>query len=191
MSSGPSRPITYSGVKLRRSASIQTITSPVLAATLAHNTLPLPVAVPASGSTSGTETTRAPAAAATWAVASVLRSSITTISSTRPQCRRVAIVCTIGPTVSASSRAGTHTETVAVAFSSQRRVRSNSLASKRRGRSRATRSTASMGGRVRSVTIGLRPGLVQPMRIPRRSRRSLPGACSPSATFGVQRSKVR
>ena len=88
--------------------------SPELASRPAHRALPLPHPTPCSAWMSSIATTRAPARAATAAVPSVLRSSTTSSSSTRPpgpvSCWRIAV--TSDPTVPASSRHGMHTDMV-------------------------------------------------------------------------------
>ena len=99
-----------------RSASSQQMRSPRHACSDFHSALPLPEPGPASGRTSASATTRAPAARATAAVASVEPSSMTTISSTsavRPAERELGpYLATMAPIVASSSRAGRHTEIV-------------------------------------------------------------------------------
>src|SRR5260370_1414794 len=81
-----------------------------------HGAVPLPDPGPGSGSAPDWESTGAPAARATAAVASVEPSSSTTISSTRPSpsgepgsTRRFRTSHTMLPIVAASLRAGRHT----------------------------------------------------------------------------------
>ena len=121
VSSGPSKPVTYDASNSWRSASMNTRTSPLVAARDRHITSPLPGRDGTLRSTSSRCTTRAPAALATSAVRSVDPESMTTTSSTS-QCGRRAerdeppssmtMDETIAPIVDSSSSAGRTTLTV-------------------------------------------------------------------------------
>src|SRR4051812_42118951 len=109
---GVSRRTTQSGSNGSRSASRSTRTSPRAAATPPQPAAPLPEDGQ-PGSRSAAYTTRAPAAAATSAVASVEPESTTTTSSTSPFATSTSTTQpTTAPTVSSSSSAGTTTDTV-------------------------------------------------------------------------------
>ena len=101
---------------------MNTITSPVVAASERHSTSPLPGRGSRWGTTSVRRTTRAPAAVATAIVRSVDPESTTTSSSTSGASPRVSgtIARTIAPTVSSSSSAGSTTETRRPAFAAIR-----------------------------------------------------------------------
>src|SRR5438128_8396451 len=116
-SSGAHSRSMYSPRKLRRSASIQQMMSPVQAYNDFHIALPLPDPAPASGSTDASLTTRAPAWLAISAVPSQEPSSSTTTSDTTS--RRTASR-TISPMVDASLRAGRHTDTLAETWADTR-----------------------------------------------------------------------
>ena len=144
VSSGPSRPTTKSGSKLRTSASHQTIE--VAAGRVERLPQRLALAVAVRRSRSGSRRPRrtvAPASAATCARCD--RSS----GRRRPAARPPAASAPSGavgwprrcrPTVSSSSRAGRHTEISRPAFSATRRAASNSPARKVRSMAAGTPS---------------------------------------------------
>src|SRR3954470_2934733 len=113
VNNGPNNPVTNVVEKSRRSESTNTTTSDDVAASERHNTSPLPSYGANCGSTSARCTTRAPAAAATEAVASLDPLSITTNSSTSGwRCTRSRQMrSTIRPTVASSLSAGRTTAT--------------------------------------------------------------------------------
>ena len=101
---------------------MNTITSPVVAASERHSTSPLPGSGGMCGTTSVRRTTRAPAAVATSIVRSVDPESTTTSSSTSGASPRVSgtIAATIAPTVASSFSAGRTTDTRRPAFAAVR-----------------------------------------------------------------------
>lgn len=113
MSSGPTVPETKSAEKSFRSASTKQTISPLVTRSDRQSTSPLPGRAGIRGRIASRWTTRAPAAQATAAVASVEPESITTSSSTSRtfsiSSRR--IVATIAPTVASSLSAGSTTLT--------------------------------------------------------------------------------
>ncbi len=114
VSSGPTVPETNSAEKSLRSASTKQTISPLVTISDRHSTSPFPGSAGIRGRIASRWTTRAPAARATAAVASVEPESITTSSSTS-RTRSISsrrIVATIAPTVASSFSAGSTTLTV-------------------------------------------------------------------------------
>ena len=111
VSSGPTRRGTNIGSASIRSESMNTMMSPVVAASERHSASPLPGCGGISGSASSRVMTRAPAARARAAVSSVDPESSTISSSTRPPSIGVMVPMTAAM-VSASFSAGSTTEMV-------------------------------------------------------------------------------